>query len=727
MRFFLFLFLLTATLSKAQNDTVTFFAFTDNNNNCLYEPTVGEVPLINYCFKFQYKDVISGIQSSFNLTDASGMMKMPATNPAAIANNTLTTSADVGALSSCYSSNVNYAYNATYTVPVFQPGGFKDAVILNMPAMNMIGTGGAIPSMPGAVSYCIGKTYPMPHVSGYNHVDNSTVLIPVTLNVSGGSSDVQPFYINYYYPTSTCINSNNHSGIPVSSVSPGIYTNPELRTTGIYTVTYSNMASGSGTYVFVVDSCSSYTGNVFVDCNANCMRDVTEYSSSDEVITSGNGTYSTTVIPDYNGNYNILSPYSSAQYTMNITPDADFALACATPSGSVYTAGAFSGPFVSINILNQTAVNSINYASMVLHPYSGSSVPGGSFKFDAFYWVSHPDYCALLNNSGSFYIKLDPHVQFVSVGGSTPAYTAIYPSASGDSIVWSIADLRQRAINMTGVKFTVNLSMSTTAVIGSNYCLSAGVVSLVTETNAADNRASDCWVIGGPFDPNYKEVFPKGTGAQGNIPPTTGELAYTIHFQNVGTAPAVDVKIKDLLDNNLDKASLKVTASSHPVQTNISSDGLVTFLFDNIILADSTHDEPNSHGFVSYKIRLKPNPTIGTQIKNTAAIYFDYNAPVITNTVVNTIWVPGSSVGMAEAQQVKVAVFPNPVQNLVSLETSEMIVSLKILNVLGEQVRELPVNARYFTFDVSDLAPNIYFLEMITSDNRSIIKKMVKD
>ena len=49
-------------------------------------------------------------------------------------------------------------------------------------------------------------------------------------------------------------------------------------------------------------------------------------------------------------------------------------------------------------------------------------------------------------------------------------------------------------------------------------------------------------------------------------------------------------------------------------------------------MPDSNINEPNSHGFVSF--RIKPQTTVApnTTIPNKAAIYFDYNAPVITNT-----------------------------------------------------------------------------------------------
>jgi hypothetical protein len=68
--------------------------------------------------------------------------------------------------------------------------------------------------------------------------------------------------------------------------------------------------------------------------------------------------------------------------------------------------------------------------------------------------------------------------------------------------------------------------------------------------------------------------------------------------------------------------------------------GIVKFNFPNINLPDSLSDEAGSKGFVRFKVKLKDNLPLGTTIENTAYIYFDFNAPIITNTTVNTIALP---------------------------------------------------------------------------------------
>lgn len=63
-------------------------------------------------------------------------------------------------------------------------------------------------------------------------------------------------------------------------------------------------------------------------------------------------------------------------------------------------------------------------------------------------------------------------------------------------------------------------------------------------------------------------------------------------------------------------------------------DGVVLkFRFPDIMLPDSDISEPASHGFIQFSVSQKADNPLGTVIENTAGIYFDFNEPVITNTV----------------------------------------------------------------------------------------------
>ena len=57
----------------------------------------------------------------------------------------------------------------------------------------------------------------------------------------------------------------------------------------------------------------------------------------------------------------------------------------------------------------------------------------------------------------------------------------------------------------------------------------------------------------------------------------------------------------------------------------------------NIMLPDSNVNEAASHGFIRFRVKPVSTLTLGNTVPNKAAIYFDYNTPVVTNTAITTI------------------------------------------------------------------------------------------
>ena len=95
--------------------------------------------------------------------------------------------------------------------------------------------------------------------------------------------------------------------------------------------------------------------------------------------------------------------------------------------------------------------------------------------------------------------------------------------------------------------------------------------------------------------------------------------------------------MENSLDENLDWQSLQLETLSHPYRVEIVDGNMVSFIFEEIYLPDSTSNEPASHGFIAYKIKPISDIIIGDVILNKADIYFDFNLPIETNTVSTTI------------------------------------------------------------------------------------------
>jgi uncharacterized repeat protein (TIGR01451 family) len=203
-------------------------------------------------------------------------------------------------------------------------------------------------------------------------------------------------------------------------------------------------------------------------------------------------------------------------------------------------------------------------------------------------------------------------------------------SANGKTIKYFVSDFG--ALNYTHT-FNFELLIDTTAQLWDQICFTVSVSTPALELSYTNNQIKDCFLVTQSLDPNDKAVYPSTTlDISGNK-----WLNYKIRFQNTGTAEAENVYITDTLSNKLDISTFTLLSYSHFPFIQLNSNGILIFNFPNINLPDSNSNEPESHGYVEFKIRAKDSLTVGSTIENTANIYFDYNAPVITNTVSNTL------------------------------------------------------------------------------------------
>ncbi len=159
------------------------------------------------------------------------------------------------------------------------------------------------------------------------------------------------------------------------------------------------------------------------------------------------------------------------------------------------------------------------------------------------------------------------------------------------------------------------------------------------QNDGGERMETTCSEILDSYDPNDKQVVPFGLTEENLIEKTT-ELDYTIRFQNTGTIEAVNIVVLDTLSEYLDIESIRLGMVSHDYEFFIDGDEetrVLRFEFNNINLPDSNTNEPESHGFIKFKIKQMANNPIGTVINNRAAIYFDFNSPIITNTISNKV------------------------------------------------------------------------------------------
>ena len=141
-------------------------------------------------------------------------------------------------------------------------------------------------------------------------------------------------------------------------------------------------------------------------------------------------------------------------------------------------------------------------------------------------------------------------------------------------------------------------------------------------------------------------------------------------------------------------ASLRILESSHEVALDVlaragqarggsvSDSSVVRFRFDDIYLPfqDSIND-----GWVRFAVRLSAKPAAGDVVRNNAAIYFDQNPPIYTNTVRNR-YEAVVNVNEAVERRVGLSAYPNPTSGTVTLVSDEPVLSAEVTDVRGAVV-----------------------------------------
>jgi uncharacterized repeat protein (TIGR01451 family) len=328
----------------------------------------------------------------------------------------------------------------------------------------------------------------------------------------------------------------------------------------------------------------------------------------------------------------------------------------------------------------------------------------------------------LLN--GKVGVKLDPKFSYLS---ADPVPTAIL---NGDSLIWDIAQFNlfeTRQIDITG-------KIATSAPLGSLLKTNSTLTVNGTDQDISNNHFITCDTIRGSYDPNEKRVEPSKGLTKTEI--AAGKpLTYTIYFQNTGTYEADRVRITDKLDTALNWQTLRLLQASHEVSSfNLLPGGLLEVVFNHIALPDSNSNEPGSHGFVQFSIERNKQFSQFDVIENKASIYFDFNDPIITNTV--AVWVVPEPVAVFESTGTKggspsLDISPNPANAYFMVHTLNQLHGqgeLQVIDLTGrvchrQKVTDCAVPIRVET---AGMASGIYLVRVADAQGAMVGKVDVK-
>lgn len=268
---------------------------------------------------------------------------------------------------------------------------------------------------------------------------------------------------------------------------------------------------------------------------------------------------------------------------------------------------------------------------------------------------------------------------------------------------------------------TVTLNTAATVPLGTavEHLFTASPAS--ADTTPANNSTAWNDEVVGSYDPNDK------TASVSSLSPAqvlNGEwIEYLIRFQNTGTFMAEDVRITDVLSTDLQPGSFSYICASHENYWYLSH-GTLVFQFDHIQLPDSNSNEPDSHGFVKFRIKPNPNLTLGEQVVNVANIYFDYNEPVITDSCIVLVDLIS---GIGEMTANEVLIYPNPTKDELNIVSDQMVESFQLFSSDGRLMQSGSVNAATHRIQLSGIECGLYVLELWTANGRFVERFVIED
>ncbi|MDW8418605.1 MAG: T9SS type A sorting domain-containing protein [Chitinophagales bacterium] len=463
-------------------------------------------------------------------------------------------------------------------------------------------------------------------------------------------------------------------------------------------------------FIVVSDACIPVSGRAFIDTDGDCV-----FSPGDVPLTNRavsvlfNSIVSYTVFTDSLGYFSFNGP-PGVTFQMNSSQvGSSMTAVCGTST---------SGSNLVANAGNDFVFNCNGGLDVSIS--SGVSVLAQTVFSPVFFNVCNEGCTAVNNPTVTFQfpnqvIPQNPGSVSVYINGN---WTGIIPTVSGSSVSFTIPATLTPQTCIIGYLYAQANPQNTT--LGTEVCFTFLVDPTTGDVNPSNNTSNACATVVTSYDPNDKQGQSDNKNAHGEIE-ANKPITYTIRFQNEGNFPARDVRITDTLDVNLDWNSVEILGSSHLLQV-WQNDNVLTFFFDEIWLPTISMNEAASQGFVVFQVKQDPNLPPLTQIKNNADIFFDYNPPVRTNTVVSVI----KAVGLADHEGLNVRLVPNPVVDHLNV-VGEIggPCEIRLIDGAGRTALNQIISNTGQTISVKELKNGVYTAHIRVGDKIKGVQKVV--
>lgn len=468
-------------------------------------------------------------------------------------------------------------------------------------------------------------------------------------------------------------------------------------------------------------------GTVYNDANGNCIQDPGEGGIEHTKINISGRGYTFT---DASGHYSYKVPPGTYDVAENVL--AYYPLSpCQTPSVTV-TSVAGGGCILQVDFANN--IDTIHDMHISTWDY-GPPVPGHIYP-----------QVTIVSNMGTVpetkvYTGYAPDGQLLAPTSIIPGtyfHGAPYWYSTSPSVIPVIAPGNSQAFLMS-YNVPTDIPLGTAVIFKDTVTVDSPMINWLADYSPWNNVRYYTTNVVASFDPNFKEVYPAGAGPTGIITVNDTVLEYMVHFQNTGSYQAENIRVVDTLDDNLDWTTLATifnSAAQGYVTVDISGPKKVaTFMFPNINLPPVTKEPVASNGMFTYSIKTKMGLPIGTQFRNSASIYFDYNTPVKTNETVNTIGIitPTNveAIGLTGNNNT-FTIFPNPAGNTCNAVIDAAFAGTAIISItdLGGRTlatKQITVQRGNQTvpMNMSQLTPGVYFVSFIRNGNTQTQKLVI--
>jgi len=459
---------------------------------------------------------------------------------------------------------------------------------------------------------------------------------------------------------------------------------------GIASVNHVALATGNCNASQCNDLCYNINGYVYNDINENGIKDSLEQGLGNQKILIL--PININIFTDENGYYSLPGEIGDFQFKLFINNNWEYT------TDSVLT----------ISNIDSLTSSNINFGIKAKNADTNlyitlTSLDGGKCNSYVPYFINYKN----IGNTAidaKIVLNIDDKLKNISYFSVTPDSISIDSSY----ISWDIDSLNANTEN------AIKLLVKTPDINSSNDTLTSNVKILCN----SDIKYSDTLkqIINCESVSNDKQVSPEGVYEEKFVL-MNETLNYTIRFQNTGNDTAYHVIVIDTLDSSLDLNTFEVLSSSHNLQTSYNTNGIIEFRFDSIMLVDSTTNQPESQGFVKYKIKAKSGLEDNTVVHNTANIYFDNNPRISTNTIYNTLTYDISNLNIKQKYKIsnKVNFYPNPFSQTAKLEfenKNNETYQLQITDITGKLLQTQQSNRNIMIIEKGNMPSGMYFYKL---------------